>query len=562
MTEITIRQPGGGVIEAEIRIVETTWDNRPALLASVRDVSGRRLMEDRLRHAAKMEAVGRLTAGIAHDFNNLLTVVLGNLHTVKQRLGPADVVVVTAIENATRGAQQAAQLTGKLLAFARRKPLEFRLVDVKQLLSGMSDLLRRTLGESIAIKTVLPASLWLVEIDPTELESAILNLAVNARDAMPEGGELVIEAANVEQVAAEAIGGDEAGVGPHVRISVSDTGSGMAPEVLSRIFEPFFTTKPDGRGTGLGLSQVYGFVKQSGGHIAISSKIGAGTRLDIFLPQAAATADVLPQAEPSYGASSDLSARPGEVVLVVEDEADVRSYTTASLRELGYSVREAHNAAAGFELLRSEPRIDLLFTDLGLPGENGKALTERARALRPELKVLLTSGYAGELLIQDGRLDADVELLSKPFSAAALGMRIRELLDKPGAAPRSGGTILVVEDESLVHLLITEMLSEHGFATESASTFREALQIAKARAHDLTAAIIDRGLPDRPGDELVGELRALRPDLPIVLATGYADEVMRASIAAARHLQLLMKPFGPGELTDAFRRIGIRSERQ
>lgn len=560
MTEITIRQPGGRLVEAEIRTVDTTWESRAVRLASIRDVSGRRAVEDRLRHTAKMEAVGRLTAGIAHDFNNLLTVVLGNLHTANRRIDPRDAALVAALDNATRGARQAAQLTAKLLAFARRKPLEFRLVDLRQLLAGISDLLGRTLGESIKVKTILPPMLWPVEIDATELESALLNLAVNARDAMPEGGELVIEAGNVDDVAGNAVAGEQGRAGPHVRILVSDTGSGMTQDVLSQVFEPFFTTKPDGRGTGLGLSQVYGFVKQSGGQIAISSDVGAGTRVEIFLPRAV-SGEAVQHPDSAPAAISRPEARRGETILVVEDNADVRRYTTSSLQELGYLVCEASRADTALDLLDSGQRIDLLLTDLGLPGEmNGKALAERACALRPELKVLVTSGYAGELLVHDGRLDADVELLSKPFSADALGMRVRQLLDRPiNAASRSAGSILVVEDEILVHLLITDMLSEHGFATESASNFQEALRIARRSPGDLAAAIIDLGLPDRPGDELVSELRALRPRLPIILATGYADEAVRTRFAATEDLRILVKPFGPHELTEAIGSLGLTS---
>lgn len=560
MTEIAVRQPGGRLVEAEIRIVDTVWENQPARLASIRDVSGRRAMEDRLRHAAKMEAVGRLTAGIAHDFNNLLTVVLGNLHTAKRRSDPEDAALVAALENATRGARQAAQLTGKLLAFARRKPLEFRLVDLQQLLGGMSDLLHRTLGESTAIRTIIPATLSPVEIDPTELESAILNLAVNARDAMPDGGELLIEAGNVDHVAADAVSGEEVRSGPYVRIAVTDTGSGMAPDVLSQVFEPFFTTKPDGRGTGLGLSQVYGFVKQSGGQVVISSKVGAGTRVEIFLPQATPSDAAVAQTDAEQATGARAAARPGETILVVEDDEDVRGFTTTSLRELGYCVLEAPNANIALDLLRSERAVDVLFTDLGLPGAiNGKALASRARALRPNLGILVTSGYAGELLVHDGRLDAGFELLNKPYSADDLGVRLRKLLDgRRETSARRGGQILVVEDEILVQMLITDMLSDSGLASATASTFGEALRIASAAADDLAAAIIDLGLPDRPGDELVNELRTLRPGLPVVLATGYADERIRGRFAPTEHLRILVKPFGPHDLADALRSLGIR----
>jgi signal transduction histidine kinase len=290
-TEIAIHRPGGDRIDAEIRVVETTWDHRPARLASLRDISARRVAEERLRHAAKMEAVGRLTAGIAHDFNNLLTVVLGNLESAQRQSTTADSALLRALENAMRGARRAAVLTERLLAFARRKPLEPQVLDANALVSGMSDLLQRTLGEGIVVKTALAADLWSVEADPTELEAAIVNLAVNARDAMPSGGELVIETANIELDSAYAAANPEMKPGAYALISVTDTGTGMTPEVLKQVFEPFFTTKADGRGTGLGLSQVYGFVKQSGGHVKLYSEPGIGTTARIYLPRAT---DVVP----------------------------------------------------------------------------------------------------------------------------------------------------------------------------------------------------------------------------------------------------------------------------
>jgi signal transduction histidine kinase len=276
-TEITIRRPGGDSIDTEVRVVETTWDRKPTLLASLRDISARKAMEERLRQSAKMEAVGRLTAGIAHDFNNLLTVVLGNLESAQRQSDMATTARVQALDNATRGARRAAVLTERLLAFARQKPLDPVVVDVNELVMAMSDLLQRTLGERINVRTVLDAEAWSIETDPTEFEAAILNLAVNARDAMPSGGELSIETANIELDQAYAESNADVRPGPHVMIAVTDTGTGMAEEVLKKVFEPFFTTKPDGRGTGLGLSQVYGFVKQTGGHVKLYSEPGIGT---------------------------------------------------------------------------------------------------------------------------------------------------------------------------------------------------------------------------------------------------------------------------------------------
>jgi signal transduction histidine kinase/CheY-like chemotaxis protein len=555
MSEIAIHQPGGGLVDAEIRTVETSWGRRPARLASIRDVSERRAMEDRMRHAAKMEAVGRLTAGIAHDFNNLLTVVLGNLESARRRAGREGGALTSMLDNATRGAQQAVLLTGKLLAFARRKPLEFRRVDLSELIADMSDLLQRTLGESIAVRTEVRPELWAVDVDPTELESAILNLAVNARDAMPDGGALGIVTENIDLARDGSDDGDSQD-GPHVKISVTDTGMGMTPEVLSRVFEPFFTTKADGRGTGLGLSQVYGFVKQSGGYLRLASELNVGTRVDIFLPKAVARPDQAPShVEPSTKFETIPGARNGETILAVEDDEDVRATTVGSLRELGYAGFEAPDAFAALELLQGDARIDLLFTDLGLPGQmNGKMLADRARGLDPELKVLITTAYAGDVLIREGRLDPEIELISKPFSFSALGIRIRELLDSKSPGP---GRVLLVEDEFLVHLLVTDMLAESGFVVDVAASFKEAT--AKASGiEDLVGAIVDLGLPDRPGDELVAELRSMHPNLPVVLATGYADEDVRKRFSVAKGVQLLTKPFNSEQLSAALGKAGVR----
>lgn len=554
MTEIAIHRPGGDQIDAEIRIVETIWDHRPARLASLRDISERRAMEERLRHSAKMEAVGRLTAGIAHDFNNHLTVVLGNLEGARRRTTSADPSLLRALENATRGAQQAAALTERLLAFARRKPLEPRLLDPENVISRISDLLQRTLGERIRVQTSAAADLWKIEADPTELEAAILNLAVNARDAMPAGGDLVIEAANVE--ATEAGAHDEADInaGPYVLISVGDTGMGMTSDVLDHVFEPFFTTKNDGRGTGLGLSQVYGFVKQSGGHVTVSSQPNAGTTVKILLPAVTAPSSAPSHIEPPEPLRQIPRAQAGETILVVEDDDDVRNYTVGSLIELGYRVHEASNAAIALDALRQERDIALLFTDLGLPGEiDGKQLAERARSTDPSLKVLITTAYAAGALVHEGRLDPGIELLTKPFSFAALAVRIRELLDVS-----AGTRVLLVEDDPLLQMFAAEMLAECGLIADVAGTFVDALARLQHEPDALAGAIIDLGLPDRPGDGLVAEIRSLRPDLPIVLATGFADDGVRDRFANVPRVQILTKPFNAAELATVLKSIGVQ----
>ncbi|HZZ78927.1 MAG TPA: response regulator, partial [Gemmataceae bacterium] len=513
--EIVVLRPGGEKIEAEIRVVETSWENKPAWLASIRDISERRLVEERLRHAAKMEAIGRLTAGVAHDFNNLLTIIIGNLERMQRHEDAMDAPLRAAADNAMAGARRAAALTQRLLAFARRQPLEPKPVDANNLVANMSELLSRTLGESIEVKAVPSKSLHLTYADPTELEAALLNLAVNARDAMPNGGRLVIETANVELDEAYAAAHEDARSGSHVMISVADTGTGMSEDVRSQAIEPFFTTKHEGQGTGLGLSHVYGFVRQSGGHVSIYSEVGVGTTIKLFLPRYAGEKEQPVQARPSTSVPrGDLA----ETILVVEDDESVRAYTTTSLRELGYDVVEAGDAKTALDIVARRPDIDLLFTDLGLPGEmDGRSLAERIRETQPTLKVLLTTAYAGSALVHEGRLDAGVDLLPKPFTFAALGQKVREILDRT-QVPVS---VLVVEDEVLIRMLMADSLAEAGFHVVEAGTAEDALKALGAAGEELRAIVLDVGLPDARGDELIGRIREFRQDMPIILATGY-----------------------------------------
>jgi PAS domain S-box-containing protein len=556
-TEIAIHRPGGDQIDAEIRVVDTTWNHRPARLASVRDVSQRKALEERVRHSAKMEAVGRLTAGIAHDFNNLLTVVHGNLENAQRQSALAESALLRALDNATRGARRAAGLTERLLAFARRKPLTPRIVDVNALVSSMSDLLQRTLGEEIRVRTELAAGIWQAEVDPTELEAAILNLAVNARDAMQAGGELIIETSNAELDQAYAATNNDVKPGEYVLISVADTGVGMPPAVLKQVFEPFFTTK-GGHGTGLGLSQVYGFVKQSGGHVKLYSEPELGTTAKLYLPktEAAQGAEDPKYLEPETAIEIP-HARPGETILVVEDDGDVRNYAGNSLRELGYQVFEAIDATSALQILEREANIRLLFTDLGLPGGvDGRTLAERAEKIRPSIRVVITTAYAASALIHDGRLDPGVDLLPKPFTLPILATRIRGALDRISSQD-GASRILVVEDEMLVRMLVVETLNDRGYKTVEAATFQEALQQFQRIGDGLAGAIVDLGLPDKPGDELVKEIRASKPDLPILLATGYGADAIRERLAQDARLQLVGKPFDPEAIAAALERFGL-----
>ena len=396
------------------------------------EVGERMKAEEALRQAQKMEAIGHLTGGIAHDFNNLLQVVLGNLDSLRRRAHgpgtPSRNEIIRSIEGATRGAERAASLTQRLLAFSRRQPLEPRSLEMNRLVTGMSELLRRTLGESIAIETVLGGGLWRVFADPGQLENAILNLAVNARDAMPDGGKLTIESANAHLDEAYTVEQEELQPGQYVMLAISDTGTGMTKDVIASAFDPFFTTKEIGHGTGLGLSQVYGFVKQSNGHVKIYSEPGEGTTVRIYLPRLMGDATVDETATADAMPSGDGS----EIVLLVEDDDAVRDLNAGMLRELNYAVIEAKDGPRALQILEIVPNIRVLFTDVGLPGGmNGRQLADAAKRLRPGLRVLFTTGYARNALVHNGRLDPGIDLISKPFSAAALAVKIRDLLDKP-----------------------------------------------------------------------------------------------------------------------------------
>jgi PAS domain S-box-containing protein len=392
-----------------------------------RDMTERREAEEQLRQAQKMEAIGQLTGGVAHDFNNLLTIIGGNIETIQRHLPADNPKMHSMLGTALRAVDRASTLTGRLLAFSRRQPLDPKPIEMNRLIIGMSDLLARTLGERISVQTVLSGGLWPIFADANQLENAALNLAVNARDAIPGSGKLTIETANTHLDEAYAAAHGEVKSGEYVMLAVSDTGLGMTREVMNRAFEPFFTTKKFGEGTGLGLSQVYGFVKQSGGHIKIYSEVGQGTTVRLYFPRARSDASedgVSPAAATPF-------AKAMETILVVEDEPDVRAYTTDILRELGYVVLEAADADEALGLVTTEPQIRLLFTDVGLPGAmNGRQLADEARRRRPDINLLFTTGYARNAIVHHGRLDRGVELIVKPFTFAGLASKIRSILDK------------------------------------------------------------------------------------------------------------------------------------
>jgi CheY-like chemotaxis protein len=374
-----------------------------------------------------MEAVGRLTGGVAHDFNNLLTIVMGNLDLLRRRLGDGDERALKAVDNAYAGATRAATLTQRLLAFSRQQPLAPTAVDANRLVANMSDLLRRTLGETVAVETVLAGGLWPAHVDANQLESAILNLAVNARDAMPNGGKLTIETANAYLDDAYAATRPDVAAGQYVMVSIADTGTGMSPDVVAQAFDPFFTTKPVGQGTGLGLSQVYGFAKQSNGHVSIYSEIDHGTAIKLYLPK---LTKAMEQEAVEVKPASVVEPEVGEgTILVVEDDEMVRRISVDALEDAGYAVIHSEDARRGLALLNGHPEIDMLFTDVVLTGGmNGRALAEEAIKMRPGLKVLFTTGYTQNAIVHQGRLDEGINFIGKPFSAAALVSKVQAIL--------------------------------------------------------------------------------------------------------------------------------------
>jgi signal transduction histidine kinase/CheY-like chemotaxis protein len=393
------------------------------------EIKERGKAEDALRQAQKMEAVGQLTGGIAHDFNNMLAIVVGNLSLLLRRAAQGKTDLTRYAEGALEGASRGAKLTQQLLAFSRQQPLAPIPLDPNKLVSSMSELLRRTIGEHIRFETVIAGGIWTIHADKTQLETAVLNLAVNARDAMPDGGTLTIETANATLDDAYSTPGTNAVPGgDYVMIAVTDTGEGMSSETVAKAFDPFFTTKPVGKGTGLGLSQVYGFMKQSRGHVKIYSEIDKGTTVKLYLPRHIGNIAV----EKTVAVQTLPQGDAREVILVVEDDDTVRRVAVDSLRELGYTVHHAESASKAVTVLAAHPETVLLFTDIVMPDGNGRKLADDALRMYPNLKVLFTTGYTRDAIVHNGVLDEGVELLPKPYSIDQLAAKIRDVL---GPAP-------------------------------------------------------------------------------------------------------------------------------
>ena len=549
---------GDGCVEAVVgqRNLEVYRDAMPdgGFVLSVLDTTRRIQAEAAIRQAQKMEAVGRLTGGIAHDFNNTLQVIASNVDLLSREL-PEGSDVERRARNVALGVERGARLTAQLLAFARLQPLNPQVINLGQLVGETTELLRRSLGEQVEIETVVAGGLWNTLADRTQIENAILNLAINGRDAMPGGGKLTIEASNASLDDIYAAQHEEVKAGQYVVLAVTDTGSGMSHEVMARAFEPFFTTKSDGEGTGLGLSQVYGFVKQSGGHIKLYSELGVGTTVKIYLPRS-----WRPHERSTPWTAAPAQGR-GETVLVIEDDAAVRLVAVELLRELGYEVLVAAGAEPALSILANGAKVDVLFTDIVMPGPIGTPeMVRRARQIAPDLGVLYTSGYTENAVIHNGQLDPGVLLLTKPYSRSDLARRIKLALDQrpkaAGTPEPSASTILVVEDEPLIRVNTCEMLKDLGHrAIEAASGTAAVEQI---RTHpEIAILLTDIMLPDLSGAELIRIARELRPELRMVACTGHAASTELQEMDGG--LIVLQKPFTRDELRRVLEQCGAAS---
>ncbi|MGP8434895.1 response regulator [Paraburkholderia fungorum] len=581
------------IAEQSLRQLTETLEQRVA-----DEVSARALAEEQLRQAQKMEAIGSLTGGVAHDFNNVLQVINGNLQMLAAD-ADCNPATLRRLSAATEAVKRGAKLAAHLLAFARRQPLSPTVLNPRRLLAGMSEMLHRALGETVKIETVLSDDLWNVQVDRNQLENALLNLAINARDAMRADGTLTVRATNRVLDAQFCRGEPELSPGEYVVFSVTDTGTGMKPEILERVFEPFFTTKPDGHGTGLGLSMVFGFVRQSGGHTMIDSELGRGTTVSLFFPRCC---------EPETVETADQTAAPvggGETILVVEDDADVRLTAVEMLAQLGYKVLTASSGDAALEFIDSDVPIDLLFTDVVMPGQvKSVELAQRAAARSPTVPTLFTSGYTRDEIVHHGKLDAGITLLSKPYRRDDLARKVRAVLnagvvsvgdgriapcvprtvyDPAGssgvsepresphavaaltgsslagatasspvdsltssAVPQAGtpARLLLVEDDADSRDALNDLLGALGFDCTAVASAEEALPLVPTQHFDVL--LTDLTLPGMSGDNLARAVLGQQPDIRVLLVSGYGENAeIGDTIPGAR---LLGKPLDISQL--------------
>ncbi len=535
-----------------------------------RDITERRKAAEQLEltraqlfQSQKMEAIGKLTGGVAHDFNNVLQVIRGNLELLRSRHA-SDASSVQRIDNALEGLERGAKLASQLLAFGRRQPLQPTVVNLSRVVGGMGDMLRHALGERVELETVISGGLWNTLVDTHQLENVILNLVINARDAMPDGGRLTIELLNAVLDERYVASIAEVRSGQYVMIAVTDTGTGMPAEVAERAFDPFFTTKPEGSGSGLGLSMAYGFVKQSGGHIKIYSEVGHGTTVKLYLPRSTDAEEVAPRSHDMLPVMLG-----SETILVVEDDDKVRATTIEMLAGLGYKVLQADSPEAALTIIRSGVYVDLLFTDVVMPGPmTSTEMVRQAQSLRPGLKVLFTSGYTHNSVVHGGRLDRGVELLSKPYGREELSYKIRRVLGRSGTpdfavalepiAAAAASTslsrpaaeplrVLVVDDEPGSLDAVAEILRMLGHDPHKASSAHEALD-AMASTH-FDALLADIRLPDMSGIDLARTAAKTANGLRIVFTSGEPMPIDDASLPF--EWRAIRKPFSVDELKQA-----------
>jgi signal transduction histidine kinase/DNA-binding response OmpR family regulator len=512
-----------------------------------------------LQRSQKLESIGKLTGGVAHDFNNILQIIGGNLQLLHGYVGQNELAVIR-LETALGAVERGGKLSSQLLAFARRQPLEPVVVSLGRIIREMDDLLRRALGETISIETVVAAGLWNTYVDSHQLENVILNLAINARDAMPGGGKLTIEIGNSLLDDDYVLLQPDTTAGQYVMLAVSDTGTGMTPEVMEQACEPFFTTKSEGEGTGLGLSMAYGFVKQSGGHFKIYSEVDHGTTVKMYFPRSFGTET----ARASYSSSSRPIMGGTETILVVEDDIAVQTTVVEMLISLGYRVLKADDAESALIILKSGVAIDLLFTDVVMPGPlRSPELARQAKLLIPGIEVLFTSGYTQNAIVHSGRLDPGVHLLSKPYRREKLARKVRHLLanraqsapseqatptlaETDASAQTQGWRILVVEDNQDLQQMACEILTLLGHRAQGAATAEAALELLAGNQFDVL--FTDFSLPGINGIELARTAKRDRPELKIIFASGYGDVVENV---AELQCIILTKPYDITKLREA-----------
>jgi two-component system cell cycle sensor histidine kinase/response regulator CckA len=532
----------GSIIQVEIIAHPIEFAGRSARLVLASDVTERQKLEEQFRQAQRLESVGRLAGGVAHDFNNLLTVISGYTEMAISELA-ADSEVSVNLREVRAAGERAAALTQQLLAFSRKQLVQPVVLNINDTIVGIEKMLRRLIGEDVELVSKLEPVLGNVKADGRQIEQIIMNLAVNARDAMPNGGSLVIETANVLFDGAYVAAHPDVSVGRFVMVAASDTGMGMTPEVKARIFEPFFTTKEVGSGTGLGLATVYGMVRQAGGWIWVYSEVGRGATFKIYLPVCDEPAQVEERPQ-------KIDARGRETILLVEDQPEVRALAVAGLERFGYRVISAGSGADALSLCQQMPEsIDLLVTDVIMPGMNGRALADQLTILRPGLRVLFMSGYTENAIAHHRVLEPGVAFIQKPFTPDSLAEKVREVLGQ-----RSGAKILVVDDDDAVRLFLKSVLADAGFLVSEAVNGRQALAMVR-KGPEPNVILTDLVMPEQEGIETIQQLRQQYPAIPVIAMSGaLGGEYLQASRLLGAKASI-SKPILPDELLGIVRSV-------